>query len=214
MASRFETLLAAIRAQYAGDADTGPFLVGAEHLHEHRNWQRVVCAIVGGPINAPTHGAQGRETADGGRVDCVFERRPTVQFALWGDTFEQAENRLHALLLAIENVTAQADVALSDLQEAWVRTTTEAVTEGGSLVVLSARVQFDVLTTDANVVTYDAALNAANDPNDPDPPPPPDPPRPDVGESVPTIQATSVAIVAKEDPTGETFATVTIEDEE
>lgn len=159
MASRLQSLVDQVKANYAG-TDTSWF-VGAEHIHKHDNWDRIVVYPTTGEVISPQFAAQGRTTEIGGIDDCVFERKPLIEWAIWAKDYEEAEDRLHGVLLAIEKTIAQADISISQLQERWI--TDGRITDGGSIVVLSTAITFDVLTSDAAIVAWDA-LNIGTKP--------------------------------------------------
>lgn len=200
MTSRLETWVAAVQAQYAGAPDTTWFF-GAEHIDRHDNWNRIVVWPTTGPVRNSVIVSKGRTTEIGGRDDVVFERVVNVSIGIWAESFEQAEHRLHGVLLAIEYVQGQADTDLTNITEQWVRAETKDVTSGGSMVVLSFDIPFNVYTADADIV--DAYATGAL-------------PAPDVGEGVPTAQVTNVDItVIDETPEGdETTVTVNIDETE
>jgi hypothetical protein len=180
MASRFEAFKDLVEAAYAGAADT-TWLFGAKHIFDHHNWNRIVVWPGIGFIRAPVTGAQGITTETGGRDDIVWNRNPQMSFGIWAEDTEQAENRLHAVLIAIDDVLSQADIKVANLNENWVEAESQDNTTDGATVVLTMNVAFDVLARDVDIVAYDAATS-------------PTPPRPEVGDGGPTETVTQVTI--------------------
>ena len=178
--SRLEDFIDALEAAYAGANDT-TWYFGAKHIFRHDNWNRIVSWPGNGTITAPTTAGQGYTTDSGGRDDIVLQRMPLVTIGIWAETYEQAENRLHALLLAVDEVASQADISVANLNEQWVEAETQDLSGDGATVLLSMNVAFMVLAQDGDVVTYDAATA-------------PTPPRPEVGAGQPTDTVDTVNI--------------------
>jgi hypothetical protein len=198
MASRFATFIAAIETDYSGADDTMWF-VGANHIHDHHNWNRIVAWLGDGPVVGPETAAQGITTDESGRDDIVWTRKPRASIGIWAQNEEQAENRLHAILVSLDNILAQADITISSLSEVWIAAQNQDNTSDGQIVVLSFDVSFNVLAHDADIVAYDAASA-------------PTPPRPTVGQGGPTEVVTSVDITADNDE-GDDLPTVTVTEE-
>lgn len=195
MTSRLQSFVNSVAAVYAGAPDT-TWYVGAEHIHRHENFERIVVYPTDGQITAPRIAGGGRTTESGGIDNVAFERRVKLEFAIWARDYEQGEGRLHAVLLAIEEILSQADLSLENIGERWIFT--GEIASGGTIVVLSCAVTFEILEHDKDIVAYDAATN-------------PTPPRPEVGDGAPTTQAESVTIIAEQD--GEEIANLTFDEE-
>jgi hypothetical protein len=175
----------AIAAAYAGAPDT-EWLFGANHIHTNQNWNRMVVWPGQGFITPPGEGAQGFTTETGGIDDKVWKRNPQLSISIWAEDTEQAENRLHAVLIAIDDVVSQADICVSNLNETWVEAEDEDNTSDGAIVILVMNVAFDVLAHDIDQVAYDAATSPAGS-------------RPEVGDGGPTETVTEVTILADND---------------
>lgn len=153
------------------DPDT-KWLVGAEYIHSEEGAKnRIVLYAVGGPIRQPSTAAQGWNVEDieptaigepNARDDVLWERRVQVNASIWGRSSDDAENRLHALLSILAEAFDQSNITLEDLQEQWVRATSQDIASGGELVILSFTVPIHVLTTDSLVI--DPALADSDDP--------------------------------------------------
>jgi hypothetical protein len=170
--TRLQHLADLVKAAYAGSPDT-TWYVGPEHVHRHDSWNRIVIYTTDGSALPPDVAAQGWQLDEllsasepDARDDIVFVRRVTVELGIWAQSYAQAENRLHAMLVALERVRGASDIALGNIRERWLRSEAQDITGGGSLVVLAFETIFYVLTGDADVVA-DAAEIGAGVPTDP-----------------------------------------------
>lgn len=158
MTSRLDALVTAWSEAYAGET---PWLVGAEHIHNHAYANRIVVYPTDGPIMQPAFGAQGMRPAertigqDGAIDDLLWTRRPNLEVAIWGTSQRQAEHRLHGVLVALSHALGESDVEVSGLRESWIRS--GDVSSGGVLVVLSVEVCFDVFASDAALLEDEIA---------------------------------------------------------
>jgi hypothetical protein len=153
---RFASLIAGIEAQYQGPED---WLVGAEYAHSNEEAvNRIVAYPVNGQIAGPDIAAQGwplyelapNVTAPDvdpiPRDDLLAVRMVNVAFEVWAADGATAENRLHALIVAInsiENVGA--------MSEDWPQSRGN-VTGGGCMVILTAALRVYVIASDATTV--------------------------------------------------------------
>lgn len=206
--NRFDQLITAIQAEYAGD--TTQWYTRVEDLHRHDNWDRIVAYPSTGVIAQPPIGAKGvvlstiNAQAEPGAIDdIVWVRRTTVNLVIWAQSYERAENRLHALLVAIATVIGQSDIDLSDIREQWIRSEAQDLVPGGAVVVLSFVASFYVLASDTTVL--------ATEIDDPDGEPGA------IGTGTPTETVEEIVIVAEqeaEDGSAETIYQLTILPEE
>jgi hypothetical protein len=149
--SRFTDIVDAIKAVYP-TAGATVFLIGEEHLGEHRNWNRIV---VHHAAQTAVRGPQQSAGAKGD--DWRWTRYLRTTFSIWASTLEQAENRLHALLVAIYDVFGGSADGVSDLQETWYP---KGVAGAGRVVDLTCTIGIVVLASDVNVVQADAEPGA------------------------------------------------------
>lgn len=155
--NRFDAFIDALEAAYAGETTT--WFKRAEDAFRHDNWDRIVAYPSDGTIVNPDVAAQGWDLdtlptpAESGAVDdLIWVRRVTINLGIWAGTYEQAENRLHALLVAIAEVIGTSNLQIDSLAERWIRSEAQDLTPGGALVVLSFVATFYVLASDVAVL--------------------------------------------------------------
>jgi hypothetical protein len=156
---RVTELFSLIQAEYLAIDSTAKWFVGAEHIHAHDNWNRIVAVPLGGKIQLASLAAKGRDFGEA-IDDVLFERRPTVEFWVWAGDFGSAESRLHALLIAVSNVVGTCNIDIANIAERWLRAELKDVTGGGAVVVLSFETPVSVVTSDESVITSGAAVGA------------------------------------------------------
>ncbi len=144
--SRFSTIVAAVQAAYPTAGPT-TWLVGAQHLGEHRNHTRIVAYTTAGPIVTPDKTASYREDT------WLWSREVEAVFSIWAASYAQTENRLHALLVALVSVFGSADDGIGNIREQWYL---EGVSGAGCQVDLLCSMTLHVLASDVNVVEDDA----------------------------------------------------------
>lgn len=156
---RFAHVINAIKAQYKGSE---PWLVGAEYRgSEEHALNRIVAYQLAGEVGPPSIAtAQARELAElephaieglpNATDDVLFERRVTMVLEVWAPDSDTAENRIHALEVAIDRVM-HSTAFIDSINEDW-GDENRGLTMGGVLVLLSFRTVLFVTTTDAEVV--------------------------------------------------------------
>lgn len=201
---RLESLQTALEAAYAG-ADT-TWLVGAEHIYGHQNWNRVVVYLLGGAIVTPDIAAQGVQLEDlqtptvaGAIDDILWVRKARVGLAIWAANTRQAENRLHAMLIAVSQVLGDSDIEVSDLNETWIQQENRDVTSGGALVTLEFNFTLYVVSSDYDVVAEEISSGSEQT----------------IGEGVPTETVDEVGLTGthENEDTDDTIGTITIVEE-
>ena len=110
--SRFSTLVAQVQDVYP-TAGTTEWLIGAVHLSQNRNYNRIVCYVANGSIGQP-------KGAIGTRDDAwIWTRTVEAVFSIWASSQAQAESRLHALLVALDRVLGSSDDVIGSIREQW-----------------------------------------------------------------------------------------------
>lgn len=161
-ASRLEAFFQALHDRYAG-TDTD-WWFGARHIFRHDNWNRIVLWPQGGTVLSPTSGAQGFVTSAAGVDDKIAQRMPVIHVGIWAENYEQAENRLHSLIEAVDYLVGDTDPEnINGRQEYWPLDETQDVTTNGVQVVYSFNLAFDVLSRDRTITAYDAAAEPSGD---------------------------------------------------
>lgn len=138
-------------------------LLGAENIHSNEAaLDRIVIVPNSGQALPPSVSAQGWQLADidptylEGVDDIVITRRLTVDLYVWASDFVTAENRLHALLIALLDIGEGA--GLGSITERWPQQ--GDITSGGAMVILSVVATIFVTAADRDVVLTSAAIGA------------------------------------------------------
>ena len=153
--SRVSTVLNQIRAAYAGQSDT-KWYVGEEHDGRHNNAERIVSSIVSSVVTP----GPGRGAWQGDRRDVApWSRAVVIRTVIWSRTFDRAESRLHAWLVAMATVLGVASDAVTGLTEQW---SPPGIAGSGSQVALTWTLRINVLASDVEVVTDDASPGAGH----------------------------------------------------
>lgn len=160
MTSRLKTFVDQVQSEYADPATA--WLIGPEHVYGSQNWPRIVTFVNGGPITPSSIGAQGVEVT-GGIDDVVAVRRPVVTMALWAANYDDAENRLHALVIALFKVLGDSSEGIDRINTVWPRAELKDIASGGTLVILKFVTPFDIITSDEGVVADGDAIGAGQD---------------------------------------------------
>lgn len=159
---RFEHFANAVFAAYAS---TEPTFVGASNRFAHADAvNRIVAYLIGGPVGAPTQGAQGATLASlepnainagsYSRDDIVATRSPVCAFEIWANDEATAEDRLHKLIVAFDTAAGQSELGYSDMREDWPASRGD-VSAAGGMVTLFVTVNLAVLLSDKLVDTDD-----------------------------------------------------------
>lgn len=179
--SRFSTIVAAVAAACPVPMQT-TFLVGSQHLGKHQNWNRIVAFTRNGRTTQPAQNAGSVGRGD----EWVWTRTVDAVFEIWASSYDAAESRLHALLVALDAVFGSSDDVLGSMQEQWYL---ESSNTSGCRVDLTMTLALRVLTSDALVVEDDQ----------------------EPGAGFPLVTPTSIEIDAVHvGPTDETIATLTV----
>ena len=160
MTSRLQTFVDQVESEYADP--TTVWLIGPQYVFASENWPRIVTYVKGGRITPSETGAKGVDVA-GGIDDVVAVRRPTVVMALWGRNYDDAENRLHALVIALFKVLGDSSEGIDQINVAWPHAESKDITSDGTLVILQFITPFDIITSDHNVVADGDPIGAGQD---------------------------------------------------
>lgn len=145
--SRLSDIVDLVQARYP-TAGSPVFEVGARFDSANRGWNRIVVWSESSTIEPPKTATHER----GQTVVAVRQLR--VVWSLWARDYEQAESRLHALILAIVGAIGDSDISVDFEGEAW-QAEDGRVTSGGALVHLSTVIGLHVLESDFGVVQND-----------------------------------------------------------
>lgn len=145
--SRFTDIVDAVAAAYPTAGNT-TFLVGEEHLGDHRNWNRIVAHHANQTnVRGPQQGAGAKGD------DWRWTRYLRTTFSIWASSLEQAENRAHALLVALYDVFGGSQDSIGEIQETWYP---KGIAGAGRVVDVSCTIGIVVLASDVDVVQADA----------------------------------------------------------
>lgn len=157
---RLSSFVDAVHTAYPGSE---PWYIGADKLQQNESaLDRCVVAPVSGNVTAPPSGAQGVDVSEidpayTGIDDIVCTRVLNAAFHLWAPDFIAAENRLHALLIAINDV-AESTAGTVGITEQWPQQ--GDITSGGSYVVVTVTLRVYVIASDREVVASAAPIGA------------------------------------------------------
>lgn len=148
--SRFSDLVEEIAAVFPTAGET-TFLVGEEHLATNQNHNRIVAYHGDGEIKSRPMG--GIDKSD----EWLWNRYVPVTFAIWASSRNQAENRLHALLVALYQILGDSVIGMSNVRERWLM---KGIANAGRAVDVTCTISFPVFASDANCVQADAEPGA------------------------------------------------------
>lgn len=183
---RFRALAEKIELAYPGSE---PWLIGPAHVHSQTHaCNRIVAYPVQGPIVTPGIAGQGWNLEDldpdviaqiDSIDDIIAARKLQCVFHVWAPDDTKAENRLHALIVAVTDVLDASNITLDSLSEAWPQAVDLQITSGGCMVILTASITLFVLAGDINTVEADTAT--------------------DIGEGTPTEAVTEATVTYQQE---------------